>query len=51
MTHPNFSSPSLISSARAHPPSSVRPQWSATVDTGRRRAFAATGRSLGFALR
>jgi hypothetical protein len=50
-TCPNFSSPSLISSTRAHPPSSAQPSLSATVDPSRRHAFAATGRSLEFALR
>jgi hypothetical protein len=48
---PNFPSPSLISSARAHPPSSVQSSWSATVDSGYRRAYAATEGSPEFALR
>jgi hypothetical protein len=41
---PNFLCP-------AHPPSSAQSPWSATVDSGYRRAFAAAEESLEFALR
>ena len=42
---PQFPLPSLFPSARAHPPSSVQPRGSATVDPGRRRAIAVTEES------
>jgi hypothetical protein len=50
-TRPSFPSPSLFPSARAHPPPSVPPQGSATIDPGRRRAIAATEESPESALR